>query len=261
MRIKTELLNTETMQIGQLVWHNAYGKLTISGWSESKKTITGLSDTCQVRYFSPENAELFEEREARELSQDQKQADREAKKLQKREDNRQARLLQRANQEGAGLPVFYIHDEFIGNGFDPLADVDASAIIERYASQHAHQYVYASPSTEAKAITQLVNLTGWSADEVKPYIHVGRATDVDEQTGKLVSEAHDIKINCVLPNSSELDGLDERLLTNFGYSDWRSVPNEMSIAELQINKTSFNEWLIRETKGALLHNFEEESSE
>ena len=73
--------------------------------------------------------------------------------------------------------------------------------------------------------------------------------------------AHDVKYNLIFPNSPELKELDHILKTNVGYSDWNSVPSERNIGELQINKTAVSEYLIRETKGAILYNFEEDSNE
>lgn len=249
------------------VWHDIYGKLRVEYVSPSGKTLECKTPEGVSRSASADRCILFEEYERNRLEEqnqleeqnrleEQQRLVREENKRRKKKERletaRQARLTLRQEQELAGLPVFLIHDEFIGNPFDPTRDVNATTAILEYCVKHAKILVYASPQKEQKAISMLIRRTGWSEAECKPYIHVGQGRD-----GK-TKQAHDIKIDVVLPNSSFLTGLDERLQVNFGYSDWCAVPSERSIGELQINKSSFGEWLIEATAGELLHNFEEE---
>jgi len=143
------------------------------------------------------------------------------------------------HQVAEGLPEFVVLSERERVEFSVDRDPEAYALFKMYCLEHATVEVWCPPSQREDAINLLASLKPESSrTELADYVREGQRTDDQRQ------EMHSIKLNLLVPNSPTLEGLDERLVTNFDYrARGAGRPN---LSRIFVGKQSLNRLLVTE---------------
>jgi hypothetical protein len=260
------MIDVSSIYIGQKVWHFTYGELSIQGWSETRQTITGLSPTGQIRYFSPANSEPLADHQQREERDRQQQLSQEEHERQQAQDKVDRLLLkqQRAQEKKLtrqNVNVLAYHDDLLRQGYPEftrheeyesvvfvLTDENHAAYTLLWEHTMAHLAELAADESAA-AVIGTPGFDIWAdattTDEAVAWLTSLGVVNAERYVNLASPQSHGIKVNLCLPNDPKLEGLDQHLQTNTLHAR-RLVTGQADLRTIQIGKRSLCGQIIRD---------------